>query len=81
LFVAGEDPAQKAKAAMARLLTSLTGVTTTQIDDFVISGASLRNGQLVATAMVDAVRVSSAFVPGGIFVDRKLTRLSNPTED
>lgn len=66
---------------VTRLLRSSTGVVTTQIDDLEITGSILRDGQLIATAMVDAVRVPSALVQGGIFVDRKLTRLSVPTGD
>jgi hypothetical protein len=58
-----------------RLLTSSTGVVTTQIDDFLITKANIRDdGQLLATALEDATRVPSALVPGGLFVFRSYTR-------
>ncbi len=57
-----------------RVLTSSTGTTAIQVDDFIITGAIVQNG-LVATAISDAVEVPSALVPGGIFVTRIQTRL------
>jgi hypothetical protein len=57
-----------------RTLTSSTGVTAIQIDDFIITGAIVQNG-LIATTIADAVEVPSALVPGGIFVTRIQTRL------
>lgn len=61
-----------------RTLTSSTGVVTTQVDDFVITKSVLMRGQLIAIAYSDAVRVPSALVPGGIFVDRVASRLADP---
>jgi hypothetical protein len=61
-----------------RTLTSSTGVVTTQVDDFVITKSKLVKGKLIATAYTDAVRVPSALVQGGIFVDRVATRLADP---
>lgn len=59
-----------------RVLTSSTGVTTTQKDDFIITKATLTtNGQLVATEIEDAQETPSALIPGGIFVRRTFTRL------
>jgi len=58
-----------------RVLTSSLGVVTTQVDDFIITAAIVKNGQFIATAIADAVRTPSALVPGGIFVTRVHTRL------
>ena len=60
--------------ALAKTLVSSTGVTATQVDDFIITGAIVQNG-LVATSITDAVEVPSALVPGGIFLSRTQTRL------
>jgi hypothetical protein len=57
-----------------RTLVSSTGVTATQVDDFIITGAMIQDG-LVATSIADAVEVPSALVPGGIFLSRIQTRL------
>ena len=53
-----------------RVLTASNGVTTTQVDDFIITAAIVKNGQFIATAIADAVRTPSALVPGGIYVTR-----------
>jgi hypothetical protein len=57
-----------------RILTT-NGVSTVQTDDFIITAAVVIGGQLVATAIADAVETPSAIVPGGIFVTRVQTRL------
>jgi len=57
-----------------RTLTSSTGVVTTQTDDFIITRAIERDGQLLAMALEDAQRTPSALVPGGLFVIRSYTR-------
>ena len=58
-----------------RTLTSSTGVTTMQMDDFVITQAIRQeDGGFLATALEDAVRTPSALVPGGVFVFRHFTR-------
>jgi hypothetical protein len=57
-----------------RILTS-NGVSTIQVDDFVITAAIVLGGQLVATTIVDAQQVPSAVVAGGIFLTRTHTRL------
>ena len=57
-----------------RTLTSSTGVVTTQTDDFIITRAIERDGQLFAMALEDAQRTPSALVPGGLFVFRSYTR-------
>ena len=60
---------------ITRTVTSSTGVTTTQTDDFVITQARVQDdGVLLATALEDAVRSPSAIVPGGIFFTRSYTR-------
>lgn len=60
---------------ISRILTQSTGIVTTSIDDFVITGATVINGQLVATAVQDAQETPSSIVPGGVFVTRVYTRL------
>jgi hypothetical protein len=57
-----------------RVLTA-NGVSTKQVDDFVITGATVQSGRLVGTTIVDAQEVPAAVVPGGIFVTRVQTRL------
>jgi hypothetical protein len=59
---------------ITRVLTAGT-IVTTQQDDFVITGAIEKDGELIATSVQDAQRTSSAIVPGGIFVRRVWTRL------
>ena len=60
------------------MLTTSTGVTATQMYDFVITGAIVKDGfggAIIATAIADAQRTPSAIVPGGIFLSRTYTRL------
>ena len=59
----------------SRTLTQTNGTVTTSIDDFIITGAILQGGQLVATAIFDAQEAPSSIVPGGVFVFRTHTRL------
>ena len=56
-----------------RVLTS-NGTTVHQFDDFVITAAKVKDGQLIATTIEDAQRTPSALVPGGIFLTRHYTR-------
>jgi len=59
---------------VTRVLT--TGTTqTTQEDDFVITGAVEKDGELIATSIQDAQRTPSTIVAGGIFLKRVWTRL------
>jgi hypothetical protein len=58
-----------------RILSVTNGITTTQVDDFLIAEAVLIGGQLIATKIVDAQEVPSAIVPGGIFLTRTHTRM------
>jgi len=59
---------------VTRVLTSSTGVVTTQTDDLLITKATWSDGHLIATALEDMVRTPSAIVPGGVFVFRSYTR-------
>ena len=61
-------------AVVTRVLTSSTGVITTQTDDLLITKAIRRDHHLIATALEDMVRTPSAIVPGGVFVFRSYTR-------
>lgn len=61
-----------------RVLTQANGTTTTQVDDFVITAATLTwDGLLIATAIVDAQETPSTIVAGGVFLTRVQTRLPN----
>ena len=59
---------------VTRVLT-VGGVQTTQTDDFVITESKMRDGELVATTIVDAQRTPSTIVPGGVFLRRTWTRV------
>lgn len=59
---------------VTRVLT-VAGVQTKQFDDFVITKAKIKDGELIATTIVDATRTSSAIVPGGVFLRRTWTRV------
>jgi hypothetical protein len=59
---------------VTRVLT-VAGVQTNQMDDFVITEAKIKDGELIATTIVDATRTSSAIVPGGVFLRRTWTRV------
>jgi hypothetical protein len=59
---------------VTRVLT-VAGVQTNQLDDFVITEAKIKDGELIATTIVDATRTSSAIVPGGVFLRRTWTRV------
>jgi hypothetical protein len=61
-----------------RVVTTNTGITAIQVDDFVITGAVVLGGQLIATSIVDTQEVASAIVAGGIFLSRVQTRLPQP---
>jgi len=60
---------------ISRILTQASGIVTTSLDDFVITGAAIVNGQIVATSVADAGEAPSAIVAGGLFVTRVYTRL------
>jgi hypothetical protein len=56
-----------------RILTTATG-TVTQSEDFVITQVVMKDGQFLATTIVDMSREPSAIVPGGLFVTRTYSR-------
>lgn len=58
-----------------RILTAADGTKSNQVDDFVITGEIVQDGQLIATTIVDAQEVPSAIVQGGVFLTRVHTRL------
>jgi hypothetical protein len=60
---------------ISRILSVTNGITTTQVDDFIVTAAIVLGGQLVATSIADAVETPSAIVAGGIFLTRIQTRL------
>ena len=62
---------------ITRVNTNSSGVVVTQIDNFFITAAEIKNGQFVATALIDAQQTPSALVPGGVFVFRLWTRLAD----
>jgi hypothetical protein len=65
---------------ITRVITLADGTKASQLDDFVITGAIVRRGQLVVTSIVDAVRTPSIIVPGGIFLSRIWTRLPDESD-
>jgi hypothetical protein len=58
-----------------RVVTASNGVVEHQMDDFLITRATVKDGQFLATALADATRVPSAIVAGGLFVTRSYTLL------
>jgi hypothetical protein len=65
-----------------RTVTTNTGITAVQVDDFVITSAirSTQAGQpLLATTIADVQEVPSAIVAGGIFLARVHTRMLDIT--
>jgi hypothetical protein len=58
-----------------RTLSTNNGIVSTAVDDFVITGAVVLGGQLIATTIVDAQQTPSAIVAGGVFLTHTLTRL------
>jgi hypothetical protein len=58
-----------------RTVTTNTGITAIQVDDFVITSAVVLGGQLIATSIADTQQVPSAIVAGGIFLSRVQNRL------
>jgi hypothetical protein len=58
-----------------RTITLPDGSTQVQADDFIITATFREGWVLIATSMMDAQRVPSAVVTGGIFLTRSYTRL------
>ena len=63
------------RGSITRTTTSTLGIVVNTIDDFVITGAEVKNGKLIATSILDAQQTPSGLVPGGIFLFRNYTRL------
>ena len=61
-----------------RTTTSSLGIVSTTMDNLLITGAVMKNGQLIATSMIDIQQIPSALIPGGIFLFRTYTRLPDP---
>jgi hypothetical protein len=64
---------------ITRIVTRPDGSTASAIDDFIITAASNKFFWLpaIATTIVDAQRDPSVILPGGVFVTRVHTRLSD----
>ena len=60
--------------------TTATGISAESTEDFVITAAKVKHGQLIATSIDDAQETPSAIVPGGIFLIHHLTRRPDDTE-
>jgi hypothetical protein len=61
-----------------QITNGTTGVVSTTVSDFVITGAiSTFNGVFIATTVVDAQETPSTIVAGGVFVYFVHTRLPN----
>jgi len=65
---------------VTRVLT-VAGVQTVQMDDFLITEAKFKDGELIATIITDAQRTPSTIVPGGVFLRRTWTRVSEEHSD
>lgn len=62
------------RGVVHKTTTTSNGITANSVDDFVITAATVKNGQLIATTIDDAQETPSAIVPGGVFLIRHLTR-------
>src|ERR1051326_5837440 len=52
-----------------------TGVTSSNDSNIIITGAVVKNGQLIATSIISAQTTPSAIVPGGVFTSMVYTRV------
>jgi len=66
---------------ITRVTTLSNGTTATLVDDFVITQAIVKHGQLIATAVADAQETPSFIVAGGVFLTRSWTRLPDGDHD
>jgi hypothetical protein len=64
-----------------RTTTLSTGAVSHGTDDFIITRAIVKHGQLIATALADAQENPSTIVPGGIFLTRTWTRVPDLDQD
>lgn len=60
---------------ITRTLTASNGVVSQQMDDFIITKATVKEREFLALALVDVQRTPSTLVAGGIFLTRSYTRL------
>src|SRR6516165_3098313 len=63
---------------LTRTVTASNGVIATQMDDFIVTKAIVKDGHLIATELEDMQRTPSAIVAGGIFLIRHYTRWPDP---
>ncbi len=63
------------RGTITRTTTSSLGIVVNTIDDFIVTGAVVKNGQLIATSILDVQQTPSALVAGGVFLFRNYTRL------
>ena len=63
---------------ITRLVTRPDGTTGTAVDDFVITGATEKDGRLIATSLFDAQRAPALLGPDGTFVTRTHVLRPNP---
>jgi hypothetical protein len=54
--------------------TTTSSGTSESVEDFVISTAKVKHGQLIATTIDDAQETPSTIVPGGVFLIHHQTR-------
>jgi hypothetical protein len=68
---------------ITRVVTASNGTTATQIDDFVVTKATVKWGHLRVTAIQDVQETASLLVPGGLLLSRTWTRIpgTDPAED
>jgi hypothetical protein len=60
--------------------TTSTGTSAESVEDFVITTAKVKDGQLIATSIEDAQETPSSIVPGGVFLIHHLTRRPDANE-
>ncbi len=63
---------------ITRSVTRPDGTTGTAVDDFVITGATEKDGRLIATSLLDAQRSPALLGPDGTFVTRTHVLRPNP---
>jgi hypothetical protein len=62
---------------ITRTLMTSNGIVAQGIDDFVTLGSVRSGNELIATTIADAQTTPTAIVPGGIFLTRTYTRLTD----
>jgi hypothetical protein len=64
---------------VTRILT-VGNTQTLQMDDFIITGAIVRNGMLIATSIQDAQETPSTIIVSGVFLTRVWTRVPQDSD-